>query len=110
MFLGQLWRYTNDGRLVNQNGISLYFNKKWKIPDIDQLGTIEDQKSGKVLSLTSYRTVGLIDKENVMHEDHRNWKRTKPDANGWFRLKNYTRIRFLCIRRNSSLTVAGNHN
>ena len=105
-FLGQLWQH-EDGKLKNQNGISIYSGRKWKIPKEDKMGTIEDEISGKVLQVNLFGGVSLIDKGFNGFEMLYNWKRSKADGQGWFRLRNLYQNKYLSARSKKEIIATG---
>ena len=71
------------------------------------MGIIEDEISGKVLIVTSYGGVDLIDKGFEGYENLYNWKRSKTDEQGWFRLRNYHENKYLSARSKKEIITTG---
>ena len=72
------------------------------------MGTIEDEISGKVLIVTSFGGVNLTDKGFFGHEQESyNWKRSKADEKGWFRLRNYKQNKYLSARSKKEIMATG---
>ena len=71
------------------------------------MGTIEDEISGKVLFLTLFGGVDLIDKGFSDYESLHNWKRSKADEKGWFRLRNYQGNKYLSARSKKEIIATG---
>ena len=53
-FLDQLWRFTEDNKLVNKSGDWIFSHKNWRIPNAGNHlhpGHIKDVESGLVLGI-----------------------------------------------------------
>ena len=110
--LGQLWKLTDEMKLVNKNGSWSHQEKIWNMPAEGSCGHIEDQASGEVLGLWNDSTdlgsmVGLEPKDRPL-TDEQLWVRGLADGNGWFRFKNPISGRVLSVQTFSSATIAGN--
>merc|ERR1719362_2159664 len=62
-----------------------YHDLKWSVPDEDTEGCVEDQESGKVLTVLDDKFV-LEDKDEPL-SDRQKWFRGVKDGDGWFSLK-----------------------
>ena len=58
---------------------------KWSLPDEDTEGYVEDQDTGKVLTILDDKIV-LEDKDEPL-SDRQKWFRGVKDGDGWFSLK-----------------------
>ena len=58
---------------------------KWSLPEEDTEGCVEDQDSGKVLTILDDKIV-LEDKDEPL-SDRQKWFRGVKDGDGWFSLK-----------------------
>ena len=109
-FSGQLWKLTSNKKLQNQNGDWLYSSKRWIMPGEGKKGSIKDKDSGKVLSILSTMNVDLEDKKDLLGKIQGCWRRSKEDADGWFRLSPITGPsfgKFLCAKGKSRIILAG---
>ena len=84
----------------------MHSKKKWKIPDEEEKGTIEDLDSGQVLAIASKTMIILLDKKDV-NEGNCTWKRTKK-SDGWFRFESVMYDNeFLCAEKHKRIILAG---
>ena len=81
------WRLTDETklecRLLTEEW--KYQDLKWSLPDEDTEGCVEDQDSGKVLTILDDKIV-LEDKDDPL-SDRQKWFRGVKDEDGWFSLK-----------------------
>ena len=111
-FVGQLWKLTNEMKLINKNGNWMHDNLAWTITAEGSEGNIEEQSSGKVLGLLNDATdigtpVGLESKKRSVSSDGQKWLRDIADVNGWFRLKNPLSGRVLTAQSSTVIAIAG---
>ena len=80
------WRLTEEMKLeCRLTEEWKYQDIKWVIPDEDTEGCVEDQDSGKVLTILDDMIV-LEDKVEPL-SDRQKWFRGLKDGDGWFSLK-----------------------
>ena len=80
------WRLTDEMKLeCRLTEEWKYQDIKWVIPDEDTEGCVEDQDSGKVLTILDDKIV-LEDKDEPL-SDRQKWFRGVKDGDGWFSLK-----------------------
>ena len=90
----------------------MYQSNTWSIPNVGEIGQIEDTASGQVLGLMEDAT--LTGTEVVMEPkddpitDHQQWLRSTP-TQGHFTLKNLASGTYLMGVDSGSATIAGNN-
>ena len=89
--LGQYWKVSRTGNLVNKSGSWQYSTKKWALPEPNAEGCIRDLKSGKFLSLKNDAEILVELEENIIDEAlGQKWLRGPDNNEGWFTLTNVT--------------------
>ena len=60
LFLDQLWRLSNSGKLENKREKWKFANITWIIPEEEGMGYIEDSDTNHVLTLSEYNSGSKI--------------------------------------------------
>ena len=97
-FTGYLWKYDEvTGTLENKLGDWKYLEKKWTIPDGDEIGTIEEVGTSKVVGLSTKRFQNEVILGPFDDSEGQKWTKSKATTNGYFTLKNPLSGKFISL-------------
>ena len=108
----QLWRQNDDSKLRNRKGPWKYQSNSWIIPNITEIGHIEDDTSGQVLGLYEDALLSgtqvTLEPKRFPDTNHQLWLRSTT-TNGHFTFKNVASKTFLTGPNSVSSIIAGMH-
>ena len=114
-FLDQLWRFTEDKKLVNKSGDWIFSHKNWRIPNAGNHlhpGHIRDVESGLVLGIFGNNSDDQSQVNFEVVKDQttftQKWIRSKPNHDGWFTLQNSGSREYLAVISSDELSTSGN--
>ena len=110
--LGQYWKFSKGGNLVNKSGKWQYASIKWAIPEENSEGRITDLSSGKSLGLIDDSAakdslVILEEKSDGEIVAGQKWLRGKVNPEGWFMLINPTSNKVMTVESKTTTTLKG---
>ena len=109
----QLWKLSDDMKLLNGNGNWKHHTKIFILPQNGEVSAIRDFRTQHLLTIDNSNdlnepSVVLYDHIPLFEEEEFNYRyKSMPDQNGWFILKHQPTGKLLTATDNTSFILAG---